>query len=68
VVFIYPQKNVGFRTAALQQRKDVVTSEYTSHFVFFTWEGLLEQLEYRLKDHDLKKYYASEFRAKYLVY
>lgn len=68
VIFIYPKENNGIRKAALSAREKIIEKGWGDHFILFTWEDLIKQLEYSLNSKELIDYYNKEFSFKYLEY
>lgn len=68
VIFIYPKENQSIRKAALSSRKDIIARGWREHFILFTWEDLIKELDYNLNSKELMDYYNKEFSYKYLEY
>ncbi|MBU3112692.1 PGN_0703 family putative restriction endonuclease [Clostridium lacusfryxellense] len=65
VIFIYPKENQGIRKTALSARKNIIARGWGAHFILFTWEDLIKELNYRLNSGEVINYYNKEFSYKY---
>jgi len=68
VVFIYPKENGNIRNASLEARRNIITESWKKHFILFTWEDLIDQLEKSIDSKQLISYYKDEFYHKYFSY
>ncbi len=66
VVFIYPEKNINIRKAAEKAKNKMIASNWQDHFISVTWEDIVQALESKITDKDLKEYYSIKFTEKYL--
>ena len=69
VVFIYPRDNDAVRRAADEAKTEIVTSAGRKHLITINWETLVDRLlKTKALDKGLERYYAMDFREKYLQY
>jgi hypothetical protein len=67
VIFIYPEGNKTIRDGAKLAKGEMVTREWSKHFIPVTWEQILDALMMNLDNRELLKYYDNHFKRKYNV-
>ena len=66
VIFVYPEDNTSIRKG-VDFAKELMTNQYSKHFITVTWEKLYESVDKFLDDKMLKDYFAA-FHHKYFGY
>ena len=66
VVFLYPENNKSIRDGALSAKNKIIEPQWREHFILFTWEDLIDQVQLGTNSPVLIEYYRNEFSLKYL--